>query len=99
MIAEADESDGSFSRLSPEVAIITNIDNDHLDHYGTFEHLKKAFFDFAGRIPFYGAAVVCWDDLIVRETFSTFGKRLVRYGFSEGCDLIFLVFCEIIKED
>jgi UDP-N-acetylmuramate--alanine ligase len=87
MIAEADESDGSFSRLNPEIALVTNIDNDHLDHYGTFEHLKKAFFDFAGRVPFYGAAIVCWDDPIVRETFAPFGKRLVRYGFSEDCDL------------
>lgn len=87
MVAEADESDGSFSRLSPEIAVVTNIDNDHLDHYGTFEHLKKAFFDFAGRVPFYGAAVVCWDDPVVRETFEHFGKRLVRYGFSLDCDL------------
>ena len=87
MIAEADESDGSFSRLSPEIALVTNIDNDHLDHYGTFEHLKKAFNDFAGRVPFYGAAIVCWDDPIIRETFAHFGKRLVRYGFSEDADL------------
>jgi UDP-N-acetylmuramate--alanine ligase len=87
MIAEADESDGSFSRLSPEIALVTNIDNDHLDHYGTFEHLKKAFFDFAGRVPFYGAAIVCWDDPVVRETFSPFGKRLLRYGFHEDADL------------
>lgn len=87
MIAEADESDGSFSRLSPEIALVTNIDNDHLDHYGTFEHLKKAFVDFAGRVPFYGAAIVCWDDPVIRETFTHFGKRLIRYGFSEDCDL------------
>lgn len=87
MIAEADESDGSFSRLSPEIALVTNIDNDHLDHYGTFEHLKKAFFDFAGRVPFYGAAIVCWDDPVIRETFAPFGKRLVRYGFSPDSDL------------
>lgn len=87
MIAEADESDGSFSRLNPEIALVTNIDNDHLDHYGTFEHLKKAFYDFAGRVPFYGAAIVCWDDPIIRETFAPFGKRLVRYGFSDDADL------------
>lgn len=87
MIAEADESDGSFSRLNPEIALVTNIDNDHLDHYGTFEHLKKAFVDFAGRVPFYGAAVVCWDDPVIRETFAHFGKRLVRYGFSPEADL------------
>lgn len=87
LLAEADESDGSFSRLSPEIALVTNIDNDHLDHYGTFEHLKKAFSDFAGRVPFYGAAVVCWDDPVVRDTFEHFGKRLIRYGFGPECDL------------
>lgn len=87
MIAEADESDGSFSRLNPEIALVTNIDNDHLDHYGTFEHLKKAFFEFASRVPFYGSAIVCWDDPVIRETFAPFGKRLIRYGFSEDCDL------------
>lgn len=87
MIAEADESDGSFSRLNPEIALVTNIDNDHLDHYGTFQHLKQAFFEFAGRVPFYGAAVVCWDDASIRETFEHFGKRLLRYGFRDDCDL------------
>lgn len=100
MIAEADESDGSFSRLTPEIAIVTNIDNDHLDHYGDFSRLKKAFFDFAHRVPFFGSAVLCWTDSEVRETFRNFGKRAVRYGVynnraeaesavigAEGCDL------------
>jgi UDP-N-acetylmuramate--alanine ligase len=87
LIAEADESDGSFSRLSPEVVIVTNIDNDHLDYYGTTAHLKKAFFDFAMRIPFYGLAIVCGDDPSVRETFKDFGKRIVFYGFDAENDL------------
>ncbi len=87
MIAEADESDGSFSRLSPEIAIITNIDNDHLDYFGTFDHLKKAFFDFAMRTPFYGVAIVCGDDPAARETFQDYGKRVLFYGFGEDCDL------------
>lgn len=87
LIAEADESDGSFSRLSPEVTIITNIDNDHLDYYGTVEHLKKAFFDFAMRSPFYGLAIVCGDDPLIRETFKDFGKRILYYGFAMGNDL------------
>lgn len=87
LIAEADESDGSFSRLSPEVVIVTNIDNDHLDHYGTVEILKKAFFDFAMRTPFYGLAIVCGDDPAVRDTFKDFGKRILFYGFGEGNDL------------
>jgi UDP-N-acetylmuramate--alanine ligase len=87
LIAEADESDGSFSRLSPEVVIVTNIDNDHLDYYGTVDVLKEAFFDFAMRTPFYGLAIVCGDDAAVRETFKDFGKRIVFYGFDESNDL------------
>jgi UDP-N-acetylmuramate--alanine ligase len=87
LIAEADESDGSFSRLSPEIVIVTNIDNDHLDYYGTVAHLKKAFLEFALRIPFYGLAIVCGDDPAVRETFKDFGKRILYYGFSQDCDL------------
>ncbi|MES2854634.1 MAG: UDP-N-acetylmuramate--L-alanine ligase, partial [Bdellovibrionota bacterium] len=87
LIAEADESDGSFSRLSPEIVVVTNIDNDHLDYYGTVEYLKKAFFDFAMRIPFYGLAIVCGDDAATYETFKEFGKRIVFYGFEKHNDL------------
>lgn len=87
MIAEADESDGSFSRLSPEIVIVTNIDNDHLDYYGTVAQLKKAFFDFAMRIPFYGLAIVCGDDPEVRDTFKDYGKRIVFYGFGADNDV------------
>ena len=87
LIAEADESDGSFSRLSPEIVVVTNIDNDHLDYYGTVAHLKKAFYDFAMRIPFYGLAIVCGDDAAARETFQDFGKRILFYGFGKDNDL------------
>ncbi len=87
LIAEADESDGSFSRLSPEIVTVTNIDNDHLDYYGTVEQLKKAFFDFAMRIPFYGLAIVCGDDPAVRDTFANFSKRILFYGFEAHNDL------------
>jgi UDP-N-acetylmuramate--alanine ligase len=87
LIAEADESDGSFSRLSPEMVIVTNIDNDHLDYYGTVAQLKKAFFDFAMRTPFYGLAIVCGDDPAARETFADFGKRILFYGIDAGNDL------------
>jgi UDP-N-acetylmuramate--alanine ligase len=86
LIAEADESDGSFHRLSPENIVVTNIDNDHLDYYKTFENIKKAFYDFALRIPFYGTAVVCGDDPQVRELFTHFPKRVLFYGFGEGND-------------
>lgn len=80
LVAESDESDGSFNRLSPEVVIITNIDNDHLDYYGTFENLQRAYVEFASRIPFYGCLVVCGDDPKTRKLFQNFGKRIVFYG-------------------
>lgn len=88
LIAEADESDGSFTHLSPEVVIITNIDNDHLDYYKTFENLEHAFLDFAIRIPFYGCAIVCGDDPNLRKLFQKFGKRWISYGFEEGNDYV-----------
>ncbi|KYG66057.1 UDP-N-acetylmuramate--L-alanine ligase [Bdellovibrio bacteriovorus] len=88
LIAEADESDGSFHKLSPEVAIITNIDSDHLDHFKTFENLQKNFHDFALRIPFYGKVIVCGDDPIVRQVFENFPKRILFYGFEEKNDLV-----------
>lgn len=86
LVAEADESDGSFLKLSPEIVVITNIDNDHLDHYGSLENLKRAYYDFAMRIPFYGLAVLCGDDPLIREVFADFPKRSVFYGFNAGND-------------
>lgn len=84
LVAEADESDGSFNRLSPEIIVITNIDNDHLDHYGSFRQLQMAFLDFASRIPFYGTVILCGDDKDTRELFKGFGKRLITYGYDES---------------
>lgn len=80
MVAEADESDGSFLRLFPEIAIITNINNDHIDHYKSFANLQKAFMNFALNVPYYGCAVVCGDDPAVRELFSHFTKKIYFYG-------------------
>ena len=88
LIAEADESDGSFNKLSPEIAIITNIDSDHMDHFKNFDNLKKAFLEFAHRIPFYGSLIVCGDDPVVRELFSNFSKRIVFYGFDPSNDYV-----------
>ena len=88
LIAEADESDGSFNKLSPEIAVITNIDSDHMDHFKTFENLKKAFLDFAYRIPFYGMVIICGDDPAVRELFSNYSKRIVFYGFDPKNDYV-----------
>lgn len=84
LVAEADESDGSFRRLKPEVAVVTNVDSDHLDHFGSFENIGRAFRGFAESVPFYGACVVCGDDPKVREIFKDFPKRLFFYGFSDS---------------
>ena len=88
LIAEADESDGSFHHLSPEVVILTNIDTDHLDYYQTFENLQKAFLEFASRIPFYGVAIVCGDDPNLRRLFQRFGKRWISYGVNPDNDFV-----------
>lgn len=86
LIAESDESDGSFLRLSPEIAVITNIDNDHLDYYGDFEKLKLAFLEFAKKIPFYGLTVACGDSGHVRATLAQYNKRVIYYGFEKQND-------------
>ncbi|MGZ3773510.1 MAG: UDP-N-acetylmuramate--L-alanine ligase [Pseudobdellovibrionaceae bacterium] len=88
LVAEADESDGSFHKLSPEIAIITNIDSDHLDHFKTFENLQKSFYDFALKVPFYGKVIACGDDPIIRKIFENFPKRILFYGFDERNDLV-----------
>lgn len=86
LIAEADESDGSFKRLSPEISIITNIDDDHMDHYKNFDNLQRAFKEFASLIPFYGFCVVMGDDVLTRKLFENFDKRVLFYGFHESND-------------
>ena len=81
LVAEADESDASFLFLSPVVAVITNIDADHMETYGhDFERLKTAFVDFLHRLPFYGVAVLCSDDANVREIMPRVAKQIVTYG-------------------
>ena len=88
LVAEADESDGSFSKLSPEIAVITNIDSDHLDHYKSFENLQKAFVNFAQKVPFYGVCIVCGDDPLVRGLFENFPKKILFYGFDDKNDFV-----------
>jgi UDP-N-acetylmuramate--alanine ligase len=86
LVAEADESDGSFSKLFPEISIITNIDNDHLDHFNSIENIEKAFRSFGEQIPFFGSLICCGDDPRVRKVFEGFPKRIFFYGFGEGND-------------
>jgi UDP-N-acetylmuramate--alanine ligase len=86
LVAEADESDGSFLRLQPTIAAITNIDAEHLDHYGTYDALKDAFVEFALRVPFYGLAVLCLDHPTVQEILPRIQRRHVTYGMSPQAD-------------
>ncbi len=88
IIAEADESDGSFSKLTPEIAIITNIDDDHMDFFKTMDQLERAFFDFAQKIPFYGALIFCGDDLRAKNLFKEFPKTQWSYGFDPKNDYV-----------
>jgi UDP-N-acetylmuramate--alanine ligase len=83
LVAEADESDASFTHLQPLIAIVTNIDNDHLvTHGGNFELLKQSFVDFLHNLPFYGLAVLCLDDTHVRSIVQSVGRPIVSYGLS-----------------
>jgi len=88
LVAEADESDASFLYLTPVIAIVTNIDADHMDTYGhDFERLKTAFVDFCQRLPFYGMAVMCVDDPNVRDILPRIAKPITTYGFDEAAQV------------
>ncbi|MGH9749035.1 MAG: UDP-N-acetylmuramate--L-alanine ligase [Candidatus Polarisedimenticolia bacterium] len=87
LVAEADESDGSFLRLTPTIAVVTNIDAEHLDHYGHLAALQDAFVDFLNKVPFYGVAIVCLDETRIQEILPRLSRRVVTYGFSAQADL------------
>lgn len=88
LIAEADESDASFLHLQPMVAIVTNIEADHMDTYhGDFENLKQTFINFLHNLPFYGRAVMCVDDPVIRELLPRVGRQITTYGFSDDADV------------
>ena len=88
MVVEADESDGSFLRLDGTLAIVTNIDPEHLDHYGSFDRVKAAFVEFIENVPFYGAAMLCIDHPEVQAVISKVrDRRVVTYGFSAQADV------------
>lgn len=86
LVAEADESDGSFLHLTPAIAVITNIDAEHLDHYGDHAGVKEAFVTFANRVPFYGLVVACLDHPHVQDILPRIEKRAATYGLSAQAD-------------
>ena len=86
LVAEADESDRSFLKLSPILAVVTNIDREHMDCYRSMKDVKRAFLDFMDRLPFYGMVVACNDDPVLRRLFPQIKRRLVTYGTRRGSD-------------
>jgi UDP-N-acetylmuramate--alanine ligase len=88
IVAEADESDGSFLKLSPAIAVVTNIDREHLDHYTGLEDILKAFTAFVNKVPFYGAAVLCLDDPNIQGIIPGVERRIVTYGTTDRADLV-----------
>ena len=88
LVAEADESDASFLHLNPMIAAVTNVDADHLETYGgDFEKLKDTFVEFLHRLPFYGLAVLCIDDPVLRDLISRVGRPVLTYGLSDQADV------------
>ncbi len=84
IVAEADESDRSFLKLTPTMAVLTNLDREHLESYGSFERLQDAFVDFANKVPFYGGVVACADDPVLASLLPRMTRRVVTYGFTGG---------------
>src|SRR5437762_12880174 len=86
LVAEADESDRSFLKLSPILAVVTNIDREHMDCYRDMDDVEQAFVDFMNRVPFYGAVIACLDDERLRNLLPRLERRVVTYGTREGAD-------------
>src|SRR5947207_14309025 len=84
MVVEADESDRTFLKLSPAIAVMTNIDREHMESYGSWDALQQAFVDFANKVPFYGTVVACVDDRAVRELLPRITRRIITYGFEQS---------------
>ena len=88
LVVESDESDGSFLKLAPILAVITNIDREHLDHYSGLDAIEAAFIEFANKVPFYGACVVCLDDVNVQAILPNLKRRIITYGTTAQADLV-----------
>ena len=87
LVVESDESDGSFVKLAPIIAVVTNIDREHLDHYPSIEAIRAAFIEFVNKVPFYGAAIVCLDDPNIQTIFPAIGRRTITYGTTAQADM------------
>jgi len=87
LVAEADESDGSFLKLSPTIAVVTTVDGEHLDHYADVDAIRGAFQTFVNKVPFYGAAVLCLDQPEIQRMIPAVDKRVITYGLESGADL------------
>ncbi|MEK6582413.1 MAG: UDP-N-acetylmuramate--L-alanine ligase [Nitrospirota bacterium] len=87
LIAEADESDGSFLKLSPTIAVVTNIDREHMDFFRTMDALREAFLSFMNKVPFYGAAIVCIENEEIRRLVPSVHRRCITYGLSSDADI------------
>ena len=87
LLAEADESDGSFVKLAPIIAVVTNIDREHLDHYPSLDAIRAAFIEFVNKVPFYGAAIVCLDDANVQGILPQIRRRTITYGTTAQADM------------
>jgi UDP-N-acetylmuramate--alanine ligase len=87
LVAEADESDGSFLKLSPTIAVVTTVDAEHLDHYADLEAIEAAFLQFVNKVPFYGAAVVCLDEPNIQRMIPGIEKRVITYGLESGAEV------------
>jgi UDP-N-acetylmuramate--alanine ligase len=88
LVAEADESDGSFLKLAPTIAVVTTIDAEHLDHYGSLEAIREAFVAFVNKVPFYGSVVLCLDQPNIQMLVPRIAKRIVTYGLESSADLV-----------
>lgn len=98
LIAEVDESDGSFLCMRPIVEVITNIEPDHMDTYqGNFNYLKEAFIKFLHNLPFYGYAIVCVDDMVIRKILPSFHRKIITYGFSKDANFCILNYCQYVE--
>ena len=87
LVVESDESDGSFLKLAPIIAVVTNIDREHLDHYASLDEIQTAFTDFVNKVPFYGAAVLCMEDQNIQQIFPAIRRRTISYGRTAQVDL------------